>query len=310
MKGYVANTDFDWYTYLAPRPDIDEVNFWQPSGGDTFHAVPSGSPFFFKLKSPHYAIGGFGFFVKQSIIPAWLAWEAFGSANGAPDFETMRRRIENYRRSTGGEVEPQYTIGCLMVARPVFFSADDWIEQPLDWQREIVRGKTYDLGFAEGKRIWDACRFKAQTIGIDTLPAAVAEPATRYGEPTVILPRLGQGIFRLTVTDAYHRACAVTGEHSLPALEAAHIRPYSEGGEHRVSNGVLLRSDIHRLFDLGYVTVTPDCCFEVSRRLRDDFSNGRSYYPLHGTRIAVPDEPAARPNRDLLEWHNTSRFLG
>ena len=81
----------------------------------------------------------------------------------------------------------------------------------------------------------------------------------------------GQGIFRIGVTDAYDRACAVTTEHSLPVLEAAHIRPYSEGGEHRVSNGLLLRSDIHRLFDKGYVTVTPDYRFLLSQRLKQDF---------------------------------------
>ena len=54
---------------------------------------------------------------------------------------------------------------------------------------------------------------------------------------------------RFAVTSAYQSACAVTMEHSLPVLDAAHIRPYSDGGEHEVSNGLLLRSDIHRLFD-------------------------------------------------------------
>jgi putative restriction endonuclease len=61
--------------------------------------------------------------------------------------------------------------------------------------------------------------------------------------------------FRLAVTKAYGSACAVTQEHSLPALEAAHIQPYGKGGEHQVQNGLLLRSDVHRLFDKGYVTL-------------------------------------------------------
>ncbi len=196
-----------------------------------------------------------------------------------------------------------------MVAQPIFFDRIHWIEQPRDWQINIVQGKTYDLTTGEGKRIWDSCRLIAERTA-QARHEVVAEPAARYGDPTVFLPRLGQGIFRVSVIDAYNRACAVTGEHSLPALEAAHIRPYGEGGEHRVSNGVLLRSDIHRLFDQGYVTVTPDYRFEVSRRLREDFSNGRSYYPLCGTRISLPDDPAARPDRHLLDWHNSERFLG
>src|SRR5258706_5120751 len=94
------------------------------------------------------------------------------------------------------------------------------------------------------------------------------------GEPHLIRPRLGQGAFRVLVTDIYRRRCAVTQERTLPALEAAHIRPYGDGGTHEARNGLLLRRDIHSLFDAGYVTVTPDLRFEVSRRIREEFENG------------------------------------
>jgi putative restriction endonuclease len=110
------------------------------------------------------------------------------------------------------------------------------------------------------------------------------------------------------VTAAYGRSCAVTGEHSLPALEAAHIKPYGEGGEHEVTNGLLLRSDIHRLFDAGYVGVTPDYKFIVSDRLRSDYSNGRSYYPLNGQAIVCPRTPNEWPDRLALEWHLETAF--
>ncbi len=132
----------------------------------------------------------------------------------------------------------------------------------------------------------------------------------RYGNPTLVHPRLGQGAFRLAVTDAYGRACAVTGEHSLPALDAAHIRPYSNNGTHEVSNGLLLRSDIHRLFDMGYVGVTSDYRFVVSRALKDDFENGRSYYPLHGQHVSVPQGVSDRPAPRYLDWHLGERFRG
>jgi putative restriction endonuclease len=119
---------------------------------------------------------------------------------------------------------------------------------------------------------------------------------------------MGQGIFRAAVTDAYGRACAVTTEHSLPVLEAAHIRPFAEGGEHELSNGILLRTDIHRLYDRGYVTITPDMRFQVSRRLKDEFANGRTYYLLDGTRINSPKAREAGPSAELLEWHATAKF--
>ena len=111
------------------------------------------------------------------------------------------------------------------------------------------------------------------------------------------------------MTEAYKRACAVTQEHSLPALEAAHIRPFAKEGPHEVRNGLLLRADLHRLFEQGYLTVTPNYTLEVSDRLRDDYQNGRSYYPLRGAQISVPVLEAERPTDDLLAWHNQNVFL-
>jgi putative restriction endonuclease len=93
-------------------------------------------------------------------------------------------------------------------------------------------------------------------------------------------------------------------------LEAAHIKPYSCGGEHSVANGLALRSDIHRLFDRGYVTVDGDHRLVVGRRLKDDFENGRSYYGLHGQMLALPDSLLMRPSQPELDWHREQVFLG
>jgi putative restriction endonuclease len=135
-------------------------------------------------------------------------------------------------------------------------------------------------------------------------PLLVREDSPRYGTPQLVQPRLGQGIFRVAVMDAYSRACAVTQEHSLPALEASHIQPYAKHGPHDVRNGVLLRADLHRLFDQGYVTITPEYRLEVSPRLKEDYRNGRSYYPLHGSSVSIPTAAADAPSVDFLRWHN------
>ena len=121
-------------------------------------------------------------------------------------------------------------------------------------------------------------------------------------------PRLGQGTFRVAVTGAYGGACAVSREHSLPVLEAAHIRPYGSEGSHEVVNGLLLRADIHRLFDAGYVTVTPDRRFVVSQRLAQEWENGKAYYAMDGREIALPRRAADRPDPELLRWHNENVF--
>jgi hypothetical protein len=127
---------------------------------------------------------------------------------------------------------------------------------------------------------------------------------SRYGTPFLPRPRLGQRTFRTAATDSYERGCAVTGEHSLPALEAAHIKPYHKEGPHEVANGLLLRADLHRLLDKGYVTISPDLKLIVSRRLRTDFSNSRRYYPLDGTSVRPPRAARDQVNREYLQWHN------
>lgn len=315
-NGYVGLTDSEWYRFLSAHPQVDEVNFWQPHGSVRFGALRPGEPFFFKLRTPHKAIVGFGFFERFEQLDAWLAWESFGEMNGAGSFEQMMDRIVRLR----GEHEPRsraggFKIGCIMIAAPVFFRQAEWVDPPTDWARTgIQKGKRYVLDSGEGNRLFRECMDRARRgehyWNVDKESRLIAEDAARYGQPTLVHPRLGQGLFSLAVRDAYGRACAVTGEHSEPVLEAAHIVPFGRGGEHRVDNGLLLRSDIHRLYDYGYVTVTPDHEFVVGDSLRDDFHNGRTYYGLHGKKVFVPDTAAWRPNRDLLEWHQRQVFKG
>ncbi len=57
------------------------------------------------------------------------------------------------------------------------------------------------------------------------------------------------------------------------------------------------------------MTVTPSLCLEVSSRLRADYSNGRSYYPLHGATLQVPDRERDRPAAEFLAWHNEHVYL-
>jgi putative restriction endonuclease len=311
--GYIGLTDPDWYSFLSTQPRVDEANFWQPHGDRNFRAIRPGQPFFFKLRAPHKAIVGFGFFARFEALPVWLAWECFGEMNGAPDFESMVERISRLR-GDAVSATGDFRIGCVMVAAPVFFEPDEWVSPPTDWARTgIQQGKTYRLHLGEGERVWRECLERATksrywNVEPEEEPAALISP--RYGAPTRVRPRLGQGLFTLAVRDAYQGACAVTGEHSGPVLEAAHIVPYGRGGEHRIDNGLLLRSDLHRLFDRGYVTVTPDYVFRVGDRLREDFNNGHSYYGLTEQRILLPEAARLRPKSEYLEWHGVEVFRG
>ncbi len=309
MQGWVAVTDSGWFDFLARRRHRDEVNFWTPSTYYAFRGSP-GDPFFFKLKAPRHAIGGFGHVASFSRLPDWLAWECFGEGNGAASFEEFKRQLDSLRaRNRLGGGQPLDQAGCIVLVQAVFFRPEEWIPQPADWASRNLRYKRYDLTAGEGARIWRECQARAADRSASAGEGLVArEGGPRYGAPVPVRPRLGQGAFRVAVTDAYGRACAVTREHSLPVLEAAHIVPFACGGPHEVSNGLLLRSDLHRLFDLGYATVTPDLRLEVSGRLRGEFENGRTYYPMHGRAVHVPADPRLHPDPSLLRWHNETVF--
>jgi len=306
VRGFVAPTDHGWYQFLLARPDLGEVNFWRPGAG-SFAALRPGEPFFFKLKAPYDAVGGFGLFARFARLPVWRAWDVFDQANGTSNQYDLLARLHRL----GGErlVEGlNRVIGCIAVSEPVFFTPDEWVATPADWPRNTQSGRTYDLDRDEGHRLWRSCLERAASRRETTAWTAEALTAERTGRRITIHPRLGQGSFRLAVVDAYGGQCAVTTEHSLPVIEAAHIRPWAEGGTHEIPNGLPLRRDLHRLFDLGYVTIRPDLRLAVSPRLRDDYANGRVYYEYDSRRIQVPSEPAARPNLEHLAWHEAEVF--
>ncbi len=306
MNGYIGHTDHAWWQFLKARPDLREVDFWRPGGGRRFLALKPGEPFFFRLKAPTNRIGGFGLFARNATLPVWRAWEVFGQANGVENEDALLVRLARLARRPVGISDE---IGCIAVAECVFFDAAEWVEVPDSFRPQNVSGSLIDLGSPEGRQLMGACLERALTRGDAGSWVHELVRRDRRGEPYVIHPRLGQGSFRLAVMDAYGGACALTGEHSLPALEAGHIRPWSAGGRHELQNGLPLRRDVHRLFDLGYVSVRPDGRFLVSPRLRTEFANGETYYAFAGEHLRAPVDARAKPAPELLEWHSETVYL-
>src|ERR1051326_7837385 len=307
MKLYVGVTDNDWYNFLSQLPNVDEVNFWQPGGNKLFQTLQPGELFLFKLHSPLNFIAGGAFFTHASLLPISLAWEAFGVKNGAESFEEMRLRAAKYR-SDKATNQLDFRIGCILLKSPFFLPQSDWIPIPRDFSLQTQQGKSFDLESDSGKQLWEAVQIRAQHR--PTVQFQVGDGEVTWGNPVLVRQRLGQGSFRVLVTDTYERRCAVTQEKALPALEAAHIQPVTEEGKHRIENGLLLRSDIHRLFDSGYVTITPDYKFRASRKLKDEFDNGEEYFRLNNKEIWLPAQSDCRPKREFLEFHSDTIFRG
>jgi len=312
MRLHVAVTDSDWFALHASKSEVEEVNFWKPSDV-SFKALQPGEILLFKLHAPdNYIVGG-GFFTRFLHLPINIVWETFGEANGARSLTEMREAIGRYRREiiTASE-NPK--IGCIMLAEPFFWDRSRWIEIPTDYPLNTP-GRGYDSESGTGRALWDAVseRLKqSPAIRLEPDTAKVAAIKSQgFGKPQIVHPRLGQGLFRVLVTDAYSCRCAITGERTLPVLEAAHIKPYSLVQRHYVSNGLLLRSDLHKLFDEGYLSVEPkQKRLLVSKRIREEFENGRDYYKLEGQVLREPTAVWARPLIENLEYHATVRFRG
>jgi putative restriction endonuclease len=312
---FIANTDNAWFDFLASEQGLTEVNFWWP-GEMNFRALQSGEMLVFRLKSPRNKIGGFGIFSSYSRLPIQMAWEAFGRGNGVSSLEELRSSIARLR--TNIRVLPSTDIGSTVLVQPVFFPPHLWFDVPESWSPSIQRGKQYSTDNNEGLQLWARLLDTAKACAIEKSPALVAREEqaplavpdqARFGAPTLFTPRLGQGAFRVAVTEAYGRQCAVTDGKVLPALDAAHIMPFGEGGEHVKSNGILLRKDIHSVFDAGYVTIKDDYTFTVSKKVKEVFNNGEEYLRLHGREVRRPERKIDWPDIDLLRWHNKERFL-
>ena len=295
----VAVTDRGWFDHLRRRPDLAEVNFWAPSDV-SFKALQPGELFLFKLRAPVDRIVGGGVFAYATTLPCSLAWEAFGEANGAASLPAMRQRIAGLRSDRAVSRE-DFAIGCRILDPALLPARGGVAAGPgLGAQHRLVQDlhdrrsrRAAALGGGAGRPARGGAGGRARHDG-----------PPRYGEPVLVTPRLGQGAFRVLVTDVYRRRCAVTGERTLPALDAAHIRPYGEGGEHAAPNGLLLRRDVHSLFDAGYVTVTPGSGSRSAGGSGRSSRTGDTTTPSTGTRSRGPSAPTSR--RTPRRWPGTT----
>ncbi len=312
MKLYLGVTDNNWYNFLS-REKPENVNFWQPGGHSVFRVLAPLEPFLFKLKSPVNAIGGVGFFSSYTSLPISMAWDAFDRGNGCSSFNELQKMILQYRQDKSN-VNPH--IGCIILTDPIFFKKEDWIAVPNDWSKSIVQGKSYSIDNPIGNDLWIKIEHLLQRYlnpeSVEKENQLVLEdPEAAYNYSILRKVRVGQGAFRILVTDAYNRKCAISGEKTLPVLESAHIKPYAESGPHLISNALLLRSDIHKLFDTGYLTITSDLKVEVSKRIKEEFENGKEYYKFHGGDLNnLPNRIKDKPEIRFVEWHNENIYKG
>jgi putative restriction endonuclease len=316
VQPFIALTDKSWFDFLASRAVdgvVDEVNFWSPKSTTPLKTMVPGEPVFLRLKKPWHAIAGYGFFAHFSVMDLDVAWDYFDWKNGDADKLRFLGRVGAYR---GVDLlNPATTrehLGCTILRSVHFWPTERWMPwaEAEGWHANIVQGKA-ERDPRRVVKLLQQMDADEQLIP-DDLSVDPFEPLTADEREVTLSSRIdreGQGAFRARILDAYGRCCAITGEHTEPVLDAAHIQPYLGARSNHVQNGLLLTKEFHTLFDLGYVGVTPDYQILVSPALQRDWRNGKRYYPFdHKNLVKVPDRQELRPSRKALEWHLANRF--
>jgi hypothetical protein len=152
------------------------------------------------------------------------------------------------------------------------------------------------------ERLWTAHLLKlGRSVSADSADATDDQPSLSEGEEVdrvlrAIIQRRGQPAFRERLMAAYKGECAVTGCDASAALEAAHIRPYSGASSCEVTNGLLLRADIHTLFDLNLLGIEPSSLkVALAPELRRT-----CFKELNGKKLTVPIDTRLQPSKDAL----------
>lgn len=206
------------------------------------------------------------------------------------------------------DVHPQKAIVAVGRVKDVYESADGYWSADLAWDLAVTQalrkhpiwGTDYDQRAMSVVRATDQTRRVIdQWLGHGRVkgrgPKSVPDLDARQRVVRQIAQRQGQQVFRQMLLEAYGQQCAITGTSAVDVLEAAHIKPYMGPHSNVPHNGILLRADIHTLFDLGLIAVDEDYTVRVSSRLE-----GTEYEACRGTAIALPEDAARRPSVSAL----------
>jgi len=159
-----------------------------------------------------------------------------------------------------------------------------WVSVETIIDSETCRLLTVNPNSQHSIRAIDRSMF-VQTIG--GLPELSLRPFTRRAQGHVLATvrvRVGQGEFRRKLREEFGDVCAFTGPNHSAALEAAHLYSYAEYGVHHDDGGLLLRRDIHRLFDKGLIAVNPS---DWTVDVHPDIRIFGVYADLHGKKFAI-----------------------
>ena len=296
----LAPTDTNWFHFLRDRAPLAIVNFWTPTDWNV-KSLSSGDYWYFVLKGREpRRLGGGGKFSHYEILKTSQAWERYGTGNGVESKEVLIKKLNDYkqRNSRNYTYQNDPDIGCIVLADCIFLEDNRQrhvSEYALEFAPSIVKYKTFQVAPLH------LCDFDENTVKDSN--ELLSDEDTRKRTLSSIVTRQGQSSFRQSLIVAYNSKCAITGCDAIDALEAAHIMPYRGPHSNTVRNGLLLRSDIHTLFDLGKITISNEYKVILHHDLMDT-----TYHELNGKLINLPTNRDDWPSLLALNEHNRIGF--
>ena len=174
---------------------------------------------------------------------------------------------------------------------------DGKIIGPYNIDIEQSKIENCNVDFYFGNTVSDM-NFKLEEVENDLISTGVFNPQTIEDARKFLLrsvvQRRGQSRFRSQLLQAYNGKCAISQSDCAHVLEAAHIIPYLGEQTNHVKNGIILRSDLHTLFDLNLLTINEDYTVKVSDVISGD------YLKFNGIKLNLPDNQEDWPSQKAL----------
>ncbi|WP_079476244.1 HNH endonuclease [Marinococcus halophilus] len=299
----IANTDHNWYFELSSQPVPYEVNFWTPTPWNP-KSLKEGDLFLFLLKAPYRKVCGYGRFSYYANMQVLEAWYRFGKGNGVNSLNELMMRANKYvSKNTSkriGKEDYQHYIGCIVLKNVYFFDENSLVDLKdlkIDFSKNIVKYKYVE----ESEYILKTLE-ERKTTEMSRRFELVNETMAAY-ELKKQKVRNEQSAFRQQLMEIYRHQCSVTNESTREVLEAAHIQPYINMDSNNIQNGIVLRADLHRLFDHGLFTINEDYSIKTSEILHSN-----NYRMLENKKIYLPERTDLRPSEEAIAYHKENIF--
>lgn len=289
----LAPANITWFQNLRDAGYSGLVNFWTSMDWKV-SGIAKDTWWYFVINGK---LAGGGRFEDYAVMRVSEAWARFGFGNGAGSVPEMVGEVisQRQRNVQDKSFNPDPIVGCIAL-RDCVFLPDEQHALPeahgLSLPGQLLK---YKLLSVPPLRL-------VQIAGSAAQPDAhgpVNKEDVRLRIQTGIANRRGPELFRRALLAAYDSKCPITGCNTVEVLEAAHIVPYLGDRTDAVANGLLLRADIHTLFDLHLLALTPKTCIVV---LHPDLRLGH-YAELHGRQLRLPQRPEDWPDSTALAEH-------